>query len=500
MRKDFRKQRGVIACGHPLTAEAGALMLREGGNAVDAAVAAAFASCVVESILTGLWGGGFALVHMAQPQRDLLFDFFVNMPGLGKKKIDPRKLDFKSIIADFKGAKQEFHIGKGSVGVPGCILGLWTIHQKFGRLPFRNTLVPAIHFAKKGFPFTKNQSAIAEIVEPILLATPYSRKIYAPKGRLLKIGERLCLPDLARTLETLGEEGPDTFYRGEVAKKMVDSFKEGGLLTEKDLDRYRVILRKPLTVRYRGEAILMNPPPSSGGSLIAYSLKLLSRHSLRSLSFSSAEFLKLLIRVMQQTNAMREKKEKQRRYALGNTTHISVMDEEGNAVSLTTSHGSGAGFGIPGIGLPFNNILGEQDLNPLGFHKTTPGERFRSMMSPSMAIRKGKPHIVLGSGGSNRLRTAILQALIKIIDFKIPIRRAVEGPRIHWEGGELSVEPGFSERVLRELLTLDSEVTFFPSKNIFFGGVHATLRHPTRNFPWDGAGDPRRGGVVKTVR
>jgi len=499
MPKAFKKQRGVIACGHPLTAEAGTWMLKAGGNAIDAAVAAAFASCVVESILTGLWGGGFALVHVAKPKKDLLFDFFVNMPGLGKKRINKKELEFRSIIADFKGAKQEFHIGKGSVGVPGCILGLWTLHKKFGRLPFWEVLMPAMTYARKGVPITKNQRFVSEILESILTATPYSRNLYAPKGHLLRVGEKIFFPDLARSLELLGREGPKIFYQGEIGQTIVEHFKNGGLITQKDLDNYKVFIRKPLTVRYRGETILMNPPPSSGGTLIRYSLQQLNKIAINKMPHNSTQLLKTLARVMIKTNAMRAKMEQKKMQSSGNTTHISVMDEEGNAVSLTTSHGAGAGFGIKGIGLPFNNMLGEQDLNPAGFHRATPGKRFSSMMSPCMALKKGRPHIALGSGGSNRLRTAILQTFVKIIDFKMPIKEAINSPRIHWEANELSIEPGFSKQTLKGLHDIESKTTYFRDINIFFGGVHTVLRNGSKKFPWDGAGDPRRGGVIKKV-
>lgn len=477
--------RGRIACGHPLTAEAGAQMLRQGGNAIDAAVAASFASYVCESTLTGLWGGGFALVHSATAGRPFLFDFFVNMPGLGLKKIPPKNLDFKSIFADFRGAKQEFHIGKGSVGVPGNILGLATLHKKLGALPFREVLEPAIRYAREGVVITKMQAFVLTILEAIYTHSKEGKKIFAPRGKLLREGDRLLIPDLADRLELLGFEGPEIFYQGEVGEKLVTFLREGGLLTLRDLKDYRVMIRKPLRVDYRGETILMNPSPSAGGPLIAHSLKFLKNHSLKNVSFESLEFLKLLISVMQKTNLRRSG-------LLGNTTHISVTDEMGNAVSLTTSHGSGAGIVVPGLGLPFNNILGEQDLNPRGFFKIKSGERFQSMMCPTLTLKQGKPHIVLGSGGSNRLRSAILQTLIRLIDFGDSLKEAVESPRIHWEAGELNVEPGFAKKIIRGLLKKEPRITFWRTKNLFFGGVHALMDD-------EAIGDSRRGGVALKI-
>lgn len=492
----FKKTKGLIACGHPLTAEAGARMFEAGGNAVDAAVAAAFASCVCESTLTGLWGGGFALVFSEKSRNNFLFDFFVNMPGLGKKW-SRDELDFKSILADFRGALQKFHIGKASVGVPGNILGLYHLHKVYGELPFREVLKPAIEFARKGFLVTPNQAFIAQILQPVLTATPEVAQVFAPNGRLISAGESMHLPQLADTLEALAKEGPRLFYRGELGQKMVNFFQEGGLITQSDLNAYRVVVRKPLKTTYRGETILMNPKPSSGGELIAYSLKLLEGHSFKRGSPPSADFLKILVEVMQQTNRMRGELERRNPNLLGSTTHISTMDKQGNAAGITTSHGSGAGLAIPGLGLPFNNMLGEEDLNPLGFFKVPAGIRFHSMMCPAMAVKRGRPHLVLGSGGSNRLRTAILQALVKLIDFRMPLKKAVEGPRIHWEAGLLNVEPGFTKKTVQELLDFHPQTVFWQARNLFFGGVHAVARKGNR---WQAAGDPRRGGVVRNTK
>ncbi|MDO8493776.1 MAG: gamma-glutamyltransferase [Deltaproteobacteria bacterium] len=494
----FKKMRGIIAAGHPLTARAGGEVLRAGGNAVDAAVAASFASFVCETVLTGLWGGGFALVCMARPKRRLVFDFFVDMPGRGLKKIPPKDLDFRAITADFRGATQVFHVGKGSVGVPGNILGLCKLHQTFGCLPLKEVLAPAIAFAKEGFAMTPSQAFVSQILESILTGTAAMRKIYAPAGRLLRAGEMFRPPDLASTLELLAAEGPRIFYQGEVGQKIVRYFKDGGLLTQKDLDSYRVFVREPLLVAYGGEKILMNPSPALGGELIALSLRLLRHKKISAGSCQSIRFLKTMIDVMQETNRLRGETATAIRNRLGNTTQISVMDEAGNAVSLTTSHGAGAGIGIPKLGFPFNNMLGEQDLNPQGFHKMRPGSRFHSMMCPTITLKKGEPHLVLGSGGSNRLRTAIFQTLVKIIDFKMSLKKAVESPRLHWEAGELNVEPGFSAAVTRGLLRLNSHTVFWRQKNLFFGGVHAVLRGARDKFL--GVGDSRRGGTVMQVK
>ncbi|MEP0869409.1 gamma-glutamyltransferase [Trichocoleus desertorum AS-A10] len=507
---------GVIAAGHAKTAEAGLEMLRLGGNAFDAAIAAVMAAFVVEPTLTSPAGGGFLLAHTSQ-QEDILFDFFTQTPGSKKAQ---SALDFYPVDVNFGGAIQEFHIGLGSMGVPGNVAGIFHVHQRLGRLPFQAIAEPAIHYAKNGVEISDFQYFCFQILSPILTASAESRQIFAPDGPLVALGTNLVMPDLAETLAYLAKTGPKGFYQGDIAHQIAQDCENfGGYLTLEDLQQYQVIERRPLTINYRDNILLTNPTPSSGGTLIAFALELLSAIDLTAFEFGSAQHLDLLATTMRLTNAARREQshqlfqqdsqafldgaqvevyQAQLSNAVnkwGSTTHLSVIDDEGNAASVTTSNGEGCGYIVPGTGIMMNNMLGEEDLNPNGFHQWQENTRIASMMAPTIVLKDQQPEIVLGSGGSNRIRTAILQVISNILDFQMPVAAAVESPRIHWENSVFNVEPGFSEAELSKLhLPPDDERVLWQQENMFFGGVHTVIRDADGTIT--GAGDRRRSGVV----
>jgi gamma-glutamyltranspeptidase / glutathione hydrolase len=516
----IQKTRGAIAAGNLQTAEAGIEMLRLGGNAFDAAVAAVLASCVTEATLTSLAGGGFLLAH-TQHNENILFDFFTQTPG---QKRDVKNIDFCPVSVNFGSVTQEFHVGLGAIAVPGTVKGLFHVHKRLGRLPLRVIIEPAIHYARTGVLLNDFQAYCMKILEPILLRTVESREIFAPNGALLQAGETFAIPDLADTLNYLVEEGVEAFYEGEIAQQLVKDCQEnGGYLTLEDLKNYQVIERKPLETSYRGNTLLTNPPPSSGGSLIAFTLSLLSQSDLSTVGFGTTKHLQVLSHAMQLTNQARTdgydanlyqpdvaqnflSAEHIRQYAnqltpitnkWGSTTHLSVMDAEGNAASVTSSNGEGSSHIIPGTGIMTNNMLGEADLHPTGFHRWQNDVRISSMMAPTMVLKQKQPEIVLGSGGSNRIRTAILQVISNIIDFDMSVDDAVNSSRMHWENDVLSLEPGFHHSDFEKTsFPFTGELVFWEKHNMFFGGVHTVMQHPDGTI--DGAGDRRRNGSVAT--
>ncbi|MGH2415425.1 MAG: gamma-glutamyltransferase, partial [Microcystaceae cyanobacterium] len=372
-----QKTRGVIAAGHQKTAEAGQAMFALGGNAFDAAIAAVLASFVVESTLTSAAGGGFLLAH-TQNNRNILFDFFCQTPH-SKKNLDD--INFYPININFGDAIQTFHIGLGSIAVPGNIAGVFEVHQQLGKLPFKEVIQPAINYAKNGFVISNYNSFAIKLLEPILLALPESRNIYAPNDELLTAGEICYMKDFATTLTELSHKGVQEFYQGEIAHKIVkDCQEQGGYLTLKDLRNYQVIVRNPLQINYRGYQLLTNPPPSSGGTLIAFALKLLEMVDFENIEFGSEQHLQILAKIMYLTNTARSSgyddyiyqdnieqfflsQPSLETYQLklnnllnkwGSTTHLSVMDNEGNAASITTSNGEGSSYVIPGTGIMLN--------------------------------------------------------------------------------------------------------------------------------------------------
>jgi gamma-glutamyltranspeptidase / glutathione hydrolase len=522
------KIHGAVAAGHPKTAEAGIEMLRLGGNVFDAVVAGVLASCAVEPTLTSLAGGGFLLAHTAD-DRNILFDFFTQTP---RQKKHPDNLDFYPVNVNFGSVLQEFHIGLGSMGVPGTFGGLFDVHQKLGRLPFQVVTEPAIDYARHGVELGEFQAFCLKILEPILLGSPRSRQIYAPQGHLLQIGETLAIPDLADTLDYLAETGTQGFYQGEIAQRLVkDCQDQGGYLTLEDMSHYQVIERSPLITHYRGRSLITNPPPSSGGILIAFALSLLSDLDLPQIGFGTINHLQALAQIMHLTNRARKDgydvnfdqsnvaenflspeflsqyvnqlQVEQRPHPvnkLGSTTHLSAIDSEGNAASVTSSNGEGSSYVIPHTGIMVNNMLGEADLHPNGFHQWQENVRISSMMAPTMLLRDHRPEIVLGSGGSNRIRTAILQVISNIIDFQMPIADAVNCSRIHWEDDVFNIEPGFSDLPIDRIppfnseLLLNSEILQWKQHNMFFGGVHTVMEDATGLI--SGTGDRRRSGSV----
>ncbi|MGK7877897.1 MAG: gamma-glutamyltransferase [Xenococcaceae cyanobacterium] len=512
-----QKTRGIIAAGHQKTAEAGQEMFALGGNAFDAAIAAVLASFVVESPLTSAAGGGFLLAH-TQDNRNILFDFFCQTPRYKKPQ---QEVNFYPVDVNFGGEVQAFHIGLGSIAVPGNIAGVFEIQQKLGKLPFKVVAQPAIEYAQNGFTISNFKGLCIKLLEPILLALPESKKIYAPKDEVLTAGQVCYMKDFAATLTELADKGAKEFYQGGIAHQLVKDLSEGGYLTREDLKNYRVIPRKPLRINYRGYELLTNPPPSSGGALIAFALGFLSTIDLEKIEFGSAHHLQLLAQVMCLTNEGRKngydahiyeediaehflseqhlEKYQQKLNNIvnkwGSTTHISVIDNEGNAASVTTSNGEGSSYVIPGTGIMLNNMLGEADLNPLGFHNWQCNQRISSMMSPTLVLKEGKPEVVLGSGGSNRIRTAILQVISNLIDFNLSVEAAVKSPRVHWENNIFSVEPPLQSEAVNNLILPEStQLLLWQEQSLFFGGVHTVRK--TADGLMDGAGDPRREGVA----
>lgn len=516
-----KKPCGVIAAGHPKTAEAGQEILKQGGNAFDAAIAAILASFVAEPMLTSVAGGGFLLAH-THHNKNILFDFFTQTPR-HKKPIS--ELNFYPIYANFGTTLQEFHIGLGSMAVPGNLAGLFHIHKKLATLPFKTLAEPAIDYAQNGIEIEPLQAyCLNTLLKPIMIATAEAAKVFAPNGSLLQNGDKLIMKDLAATLTYLAEKGDREFYEGDIAHQLIkDCQEQGGHLTLEDLKNYQVIERNPLLINYRGNSFLTNPPPSSGGTLIAFALELLAQLDLTTVEFGSSRHLQILAEVMRLTNQARkasldgnlyqeniaqkfiapanltpyEQALKQIVNKWGSTTHISIVDKFGNAASVTTSNGEGSGYMIPGTGIMVNNMLGEEDLNPQGFHQWPENVRISSMMAPTLVLKDNLPEIVLGSGGSNRIRTAIFQVISNIIDFQMSVTEAVNSPRTHWENNTFHLEAGFEQQSIKNSDFGDkTNVVIWEEKNMFFGGVHTVLSTPELI---SGAGDPRRAGVVRKV-
>ncbi len=505
----------IAATGHELVSQAAGSILEQGGNAFDAAVAAGFAGAVVEQCLTSLGGGGFLLARTGgekEPCREVFFDFFVDTPGRGmNRQFEPH---FFPVTVEFGGSDQEFNIGLGSVAVPGTLKGLLHVHERLGSMPLSEVLHPARELAR-GHKLNDFQSTFLRLLYPIMTMSETGRSLYEPGGKYLQQGDILRNSEMVAFLDLLADDRGQSFYCGDIAEAIEHDMKEGeGLLTRADLQAYHVIERDPLRIPYRGHTLLSSPPPSMGGALIGLSLSL--NEAIKPAKvWGSAEYLLRTTALMKEVERKRqqgidnpealfqfirsdaaEQSAKTIRHFSRGTTHISIADRDGNVASMTCSNGEGSGYFAPSTGVMLNNMMGEDDLHPQGFHASPPGERVGSMMSPSILLdENGRVKLVLGSGGSKRIRTAITQVITQVIDYGRSMQEAVEAPRLYWDGDEdvLQVEPGFTGESMQ---TLDDrvEVNIWQEKSVYFGGVHTVI-------PGEGGiGDPRRGGAAVVVK
>ena len=472
---------------------------------------------LAEPLLASLAGGGFLTARTGEG--DLrVFDFFAQTPHQHQSEAELLPID-----GDFGGTTQEFHIGMGATATPGVVDGLWSIHDKLGRMPITGLAGPAIDAAKAGIVVNDFQAYIAQILRPIItfqatIDARYSVQ-HGADTQLLGGGDTQYFPDFADTLEALSHEGCDLFYRGEIAARIEQlSLDHGGHLTRNDLAAYKTTVRSPLTADFAGTQLHTNPVPSCGGTLIAHSLALLTR--LEPDPGNEVELAEALASVMAATNLVRGQSGLQldpgpdnvkrllgahaldsildqlrkRPLVTRGTTQISVADSAGNVASMTLSNGEGNGYLIPGTDIHLNNFLGEQDLNPAGIGEWSSNLRMSSMMAPTLVEdHQQQRWLALGSGGSNRLRTAILQVLVNHLQRDDGLSAAIERPRLHLEENKLSIEPGFSSATIERLAALPCELEPWDSNNVFFGGVHAVEVGPAG---FDGHGDSRRGGAV----
>ena len=486
------KTHGAVAAGHSVTARAAARVLEEGGNAFDAVIAAMWAACVAEPVLASLGGGGFV---MARPvgETPRLYDFFVETPLEKRSRED---LEFESRLATFAGGvTQEFHGGYGSVATPGVVAGLFAVHDDLAKLPMAQLAEPAIEAARNGVKLDAFQRYVMGIVEPLLAFSTDSRKVFGKAGKtdpdnfeLLDAGVAHRQPDLAGSIAYLVESGAEGFYQGDLGTALVrECADHGGYLTAQDLADYRVLVRDPLLITGRKGRFVLNPPPASGGVLVGFGLKLARELALG--AFGSERHLEAISRIIHATGLARgdhgaspsilgdELCERyrsmigERPLSQQGTTHISVVDAKGNLAAATISNGSTSGRVVPGTGIMLNNMLGEADLSPEGFHNWPCGVRMTSMMTPSLYLGEDGASVALGSGGSNRIRSTMLQVLLNIDAFDMTLHGAISAPRMHVEDDLLSVEPGFDGALLDGLSLANQQR--WDCEDMFFGGVHA---------------------------
>ena len=441
--------RAAVAAGHPATAEAGIEILEDGGNAADAAVAASLASCVAETVMTGLLGGGHASVSWNGHVRTL--DFFVSVPGLG---VEGREVELEHLEVPFGTELVHYAVGIGSCGVPGVLPGLDALWRAHGDLPWPRLVEPALRLARNGVEMLPAHTACLRMLAPVMTMRE-GAGIFSPGGRLLENGDRLEQPGLIPALELVADEGGRSPTLQARLLALMDE--RGGLVTQTDLDAYEPRWDEPVRAKYAGVTLSTRSALNSPLPVLA------------TLPGCDPVSLALALRGDERD---------------GDTTNLTVVDRDGNAVVLTTSLGLGSGDWVPGLDLHLNSMLGEADLL---VGELAPGERMASMMAPTIGVDDGGLAIAAGAAGGTRLRSALVQVIAGILDEGLSPDAAVSRPRLHPIGGLVHLEPGFPDRVPELLEGVGFEVRLWPDRHHYFGGVSVVGRSGA-------AADPRRSG------
>ncbi len=513
----------AASAGTHYAAQAAAEVYGAGGNAADAAVAAAAAVSVTEPLMSSIGGGGFALVRAPDgPDGSAgeaeLVDYYDCMPGKGLPSSAFGAGGSPTTMTLKYGAGVKSIVGAASCAVPGSLRGWEMLLRRHGRLTLRETLAPAVRLARDGFRLCKTSGMWFEVAEEVLRITDETKKNFYTGDRVYRTGEKVRFPELADTLEAVGEEGADLLYQGELARRISEYIlREGGIITEEDLATYEAVLREPLSFGYEEHTVYTNGPPSAGGPTLAQMMRVISGYDLPNLP--DEDYGKVLTGAMkyaledrdraytdlsenasvaerltseEYVRAQRARIFSDSGYAFGSphTSHLSCVDETGLAVSITASMGYGSGIVIPGTGIPMGNTLGEPELNPKGFHALAPGERLISSMSPTILTSPDGDLVSLGSPGASRIPTSIVQTLINVVDLGLSLKAAVNAPRIHAEGDLFAYEAGAK----RPDLSGYGRTLTYDEPNMFFGGVNAVRR--THEGTFEAAADPRRSGGV----
>ncbi len=453
-----------VAAGHPATAAAGVEILAEGGSAADAAVAAGLASCVAETVMTGLLGGGHAIYLDAEQGTVRNLDCFCAVPGLGAGAREPELLH---LDVPFGTELVHYAVGPASCAVPGVPAGLGALWREHGRLPWPRLVEPALRLAREGVPMPPAHASCLEMLAPVLTLDAGAR-IYAPGGSRLGPGDRLEQPGLVAALGSLAVEGPEGAYRGTIGEALLAlSTDRGGLLTRADLARYRAIWREPVECAWRRRRVLTR----GGLSQVPETLRRLP--SLEPLAPAGR-----LVAVVEALGG-----------AAGpetHTTNLVAVDAAGSACVLTTSLGLGSGDYLPGLDLHRNSMLGEVDLlrGPLG-----PGARMQSMTAPSLVLDDEGLALAIGAAGGTRLRSALVAVAVAVLEEGLAPQEAVDRPRVHPAGELVHAEPGADEEGLGALERAGRIVRRWPERHHYFGGVSAIGRGGR-------AADPRRSGAA----
>jgi gamma-glutamyltranspeptidase/glutathione hydrolase len=523
---------GMVAAAHPLAAEAGVRVLKEGGNAIDAAIATAFALNAVEPNASGIGGGGFMVIRFAKTGEIIILDYRERAPAASTKDM---------FASDQAKEEKWTQLSGLASGVPGTLLGLKTALDEYGTLTLKEVMSPAIEYMENGFEITEtfsdmikdNYDKLVDWNDPYAIA-------YLKDGVPLETGDILVQKDLAKTYREILDKGIEHFYGGELGQKIVDAVQEaGGILTLQDLKDYKVFRHKPVSGSYRGYDIYSMPPPSSGGTHLIQILNIMENFDIAEMNYLGPTHISVLSEAMKMAFADRAKfmadpafakdiplegltsKEYAKSLAdqidVSNpkleipagepgifehqsTTHLSVIDAEGNAVALsqTINYFFGSGLIVPGVGIIMNNEMDDFSTSPTSPNAPEPGKTPLSSMSPTIMEKDGEVFMVLGSPGATRIFTAMAQIISDVIDFGMGMDEAIEAPRIHAYSSAGKAMPIFVESRIpvlsvEALRLLGNQVDVREAHDLYFGGAQGIL---LKNGVLFGGGDSRRDGIA----
>jgi gamma-glutamyltranspeptidase/glutathione hydrolase len=521
---------GMVASAHPLASEAGLAILRQGGNAADAAVATAFALGVVEPNASGLGGGGFVLFYNARTKTVEAIDYREVAPKAATPDMFKLAPDGKTTL------NKASTIGHRACAVPGTLAGLDLALKRWGTMNLKQVLAPAIKLAAEGYPVSPTLHEMLTNYYDKLVQFPEAARVFLKDGLAYDVGDKLVLADLAKTYRLIAEQGPDVFYRGEIADAIEREMKAGGgLITKEDLAAYRPKLREPVRGTYRGYEIISMPPPSSGGMHIVQILNILEGYDIARLGHNTPATIHLFAETMKRVFADRNrfsgdvdfvpvpvKGLLSKEYAAevrktirddqvgskvppgnpfsfqsGGTTHASFADKDGNVVALTQTINLffASGVVIPGYGITMNDEMDDFVPVPGNANSIAPGKKPLSSMSPTIVLKDGRPFLSFGSPGSTRIISALPQIFMNLVDHGMGLQQAINAPRIHCAGAAIEVESRVPADVREALQARGHKVTVKGAVDLYFGGAQAVLLE-SGTGKLLGAGDPRRDGAA----
>jgi len=525
---DVTASHAMVAAAHPIASEVGVKILKQGGNAVDAAVAMAFALSIAEPNASGLGGGGFMVIKMADQQQPVMIDYREMAPAKATPEFYyHNQSDFQQLVRQDSAT---------SIGVPGMVAGVVLALKNYGSMTLQQILAPTIELCRKGIVVSdKLNGMIADNYEKIL-KYPATAAIYLSDSLPLEPGTILKNQDLATTLEKIASQGSKIFYDGELATAIVNEINnQGGIFELADLKTYRAKIRQPVVGSYRGYQIISSAPPSGGGTHLIELLNIMEKFDVPALGHNSAEFIHVFAEAMKMVYAdkslnaadpdffrvavdtfiskeyaarLQKRINKDRALfdysppslAIGEateTSHLSVVDEQGNTVALTQSinYFFGSGIVVPGTGILLNNHLSDFDKLPNRANSIAPHKRPTSSIAPTIILKNGKPFMTLGSPGGTRIISALAQIIINVIDFNMSMDRAIEAPRVHCLKKILHLEGRIPESVIEQLKAKGHTIRVHPDFDNYFGGAQAILIDQTTGRLYGGA-DSRRDGVA----